>query len=90
MWQGDRKQWRLLGMQLKSQSSVYSYVLLIITHSSLFYNEQSMLNLFLDKDIMQSDEWAADMLGIKEELLTLLQKNLLSDAIVHFPSPWFC
>lgn len=49
-----------------------------------------MLNLFLDKDIMQNDEWATDLLGIKEELLTLLQKNLLSDAIVHFPTPWFC
>lgn len=41
------------------------YVLLILTYNSPFYNEQSVLNLFLDKNIMQSDEWATDMLGIK-------------------------
>lgn len=49
-------------------SLVYSHLLLVLTSNSLFCHEQSMLNLFLDKDITQN---VMDRRHVKNEIGTL-------------------
>lgn len=45
-----------------------SYLLLVLTSNSLFCHEQSMLNLFIDKDIMQN---VMDRRHVRNEIGTL-------------------
>lgn len=51
-----------------NHSLIYSHLLLVLTSNSLFCHKQSMLNLFLDKDIMQN---VMDRRHVRNEIGTL-------------------